>query len=96
MVRHGGRIACAVQYAYDDDRGRKRPVIDRIAIMECDTQAGRELVPLRTCERKMPHRLDRRFKPGDKAICDRLGSFRREIGPDFREILLGGLGEAKG
>ena len=96
MVRQGGRVARAVQHTDDSDRVRERPVIDRITIMECDAQAGREVLPLGTCERKMPHRLERRFEAGDEAGCDRLGRLGCEIGPDLRDVLFGRLGEAQG
>jgi hypothetical protein len=79
-----------------DNRVRERPVIDSVAIVERDAQADCELFPLGTRKWKMPHRLKGRFKSCNEAGCDLFGRFGCKVGPDFRKVLFGRLGETKG
>jgi hypothetical protein len=84
-----------VQHADNDDRIRKRPIIDRVAIMERDAHASCKLFPLGTRERKISHRFKRRFESGNEAGRDLLGGFGCKISPDFRKVLFGRLRDTK-
>lgn len=96
MIRDCRRVACAVQYADDNNRIGKRTVIDRIRVVESDTQSGGEFLTRGGCQRKIADRLKGRFNRGDKARRDCLRCVACDSEPDFGEVLLGGLGKAKG
>ena len=96
MIRDCCRVACAVQHADDNNRVRKRTIINRIGAMESDAQSGGKLLSRRSGEWKIPDRLKGRFNRGDKARRDFLGCVACDSEPDFGEVLLGGLGKAKG
>jgi hypothetical protein len=64
--------------------------------MERDAQARRELFPLGTGERKIPHWFERRFESGNEAGCGILGRFGCKISPDFCKVLFGRLSETQG
>lgn len=96
MIRDCHRVACAVQHADDNNHIGKRAIIDRIRAVESDTQSGGKFLTRRSGERKIPDRLKGCFNRGDKARRDFFGCVACDSEPDFGEVLLGGLGKAKG
>lgn len=81
--------------ANDHDGVRKRHVVDRVWTVKGHAKAACEVIAGRAGKREMPERLERRFDRADKTVRDLLGSFRRQCGPDFCEIGLGGVGQSE-
>ena len=96
MIRDCRRVACAVQHANDNNRVGKPTIIDRIMTVESDTQSNGKFLTRGRGERKIPDRLKGPFNRGDKARRDFFGCVACDSEPDFNEVLLGGLGQAKG
>ncbi len=90
------RVPCPVQDADNDKRIGEGSIVDGISTMEGDAEAVPERLARRCRKRKISHRFHSRLDRRDESRGDFLRCLGRNVRPDVREILFGGLGDAEG
>jgi hypothetical protein len=92
VLRQSGGVTRAVQNTNEHDLSFVIQIVDGVIAGKANAQAGCEILTRGRGERKISQRFTILFDPVDEARRGRLGSFARDIKPNFSEVGFGLLG----
>ena len=91
----GRDIARTMNDAHDDQLGGTHEIVDRVFLVERDSQAGGKMLALRAAQRKVQKGLKRAAEGMDKVGGDALRGFGGDRCPDFGEVGFRRLGQTE-